>query len=627
MRHFLFFSVSFFFFCSSLFSQITYPLNYRDAISKGSRTEKGVAGENYWINKAGYSITADFNPSTRILSGKADITYFNNSPDSLHEIVLKVYHDFYREGNARDFEINPDAINEGVKIKTIGLDGKLFSPEEYDSLVSRSGTIRTVKLKEALLPESRINIFIEWEYEVSVLAPVRNGAYSDFDFFIGYWYPQIAVYDDIDGWDKLKYTGITETYNDFNDYQVEISVPDDFIIWATGSLQNPEELLQEKYLRRYKNSLTSDDLVKIISEEDTGKEITYKNGKNIWKFSAQAVPDFAFALSNRYYWDQKSVVVDDKGRRVVVSAAYNPESEDFYLVADIAAKSVKYFSDEMPGIPFPWPEVTVFNGRGGMEYPMMVNDGSSSRMSGTVYVTSHEIAHTYFPFYTGTNERKFAWMDEGWAVFLPYGIQAELAEGFDPMKRNAGIYNTWAATEFDVPPMVLSWFLRSRAYRNPSYNRSASAYQVLENILGRGKFLECLRGYIHEWKGKHPQPYDFFNYFSSLSGKELSWFWKPWFFEFKYPDLSLKLIEINGKKTVEVLNEGGLPLPVILKIFYDDKNEVIKKDASVWNNRKKLAFELEKGAVIQKIILDNPHFPDYNGQNNSIYFDNSEKKN
>jgi aminopeptidase N len=275
----------------------------------------------------------------------------------------------------------------------------------------------------------------------------------------------------------------------------------------------------------------------------------------------------------------------------------------------------------MPGIPYPYPELTVFNGRGGMESPMMVNDGSSGSRAGTVGVTSHEIAHTYFPFYMGTNERKYAWMDEGWAVMLPFEFQSRSVEGNDPLKRNVMTYSAVAGREIEMPLMVLSVFLQGNSYRIASYSRSGVAYYMLRQTLGDELFKKALHTYMKRWAGKHPLPYDFFFSFNDATGEDLSWFWKPWFYEFGYPDLAINNVKVDGDVvTVTVIKKGIIPVPVSVSAFANDEDKpeaVISETASVWADGKtSVTLKLKTKKPITKIVLGDDYIPDSDKSNN-----------
>jgi hypothetical protein len=602
------------------------PLNIQKAIDKGTRTTDGKPGPNYWQNKSDYKINVWFNPKTREVSGEEKIVYYNESPDTLKQIFIRLYHDIFRKGNMRVSEVNPVDIDNGVDVKILKINGKDFKMDSTDKQISRSGTNLIVTLEKPIAPKSKAEIETKWNFAISKETRLRMGMYDSTSFFVSYWYPQIAVYDDIDGWDTQSYTGLTEMYNDFNNYDVEISVPKNFLVWATGILQNADEIYPAKILERYKKSLTSNDVVRIVSVKDYESGlVTLNKDKITYRFKADYVPDFCFATSDHYLWDGSTLTVDkNSGRKTFIAAAYNPASKDFYGVAELARKAIESFSTQMPGRPFPYPCMTVFNGQGGMEYPMMVNDSSVPEVWETVHLTSHEISHTYFPFYMGINERKYAWMDEGMATMLPFDFQTENAPGYDPRSRNALSYSDFAGREEDVPPMVLSYNLMNPAYRTASYRRPGAAYEFLRQMLGDDLFKKCLHEYMNRWNGKHPIPWDFFFTFNEVSGQNLDWYFKPWFFETKYPDLSLSAsAQSSGEIEIKISNIGGLPVPIQVKAVYDDgsKETIQDKNTSVWNDGKTYVdVKISPKKKIKKIELGNTQIPDVNLKNNVVEF-------
>jgi hypothetical protein len=608
-----------------LFAQqeLYMPRNIQSAYEEGTRSFSGMPGDNYWQNSSDYKIKVEVNPQENLLTGSEEITYHNNSPDTLSRIVIRLYQDILKKGGARDWPLPSDGVHDGVQISRV-----IISNEEVDmednKKFNRSGTNLLITLNQPLPPNSQLNLSIDWNVLISDKVKIRMGAYDSTTFFIGFWYPQVAVYDDIDGWDRYNYTGQQEFYNDFSNFEVEIKVPNTFAVWAAGTLQNPDELLNEKYLERFNLAQQSDDVVRIIKEEDLagGNIFNNSNEFNTWKFKADYVTDFSFALSDHYLWDGVSVKVDrTTNRNVFVDAAYKMESEDFYDVADISKKSIQYFSFEMPGVPFPYPCLTAFNGSGGMEFPMMINDGSASTLAGTVGVTSHEIAHTYFPFYMGINEIKYAFMDEGWAVMLPFDFQERMAEDSYPRRRNVGGYQRFAGDETEMPPMIPSILLKGNSYRTASYSRPGLAYDYLREVLGDILFTEALQGFIKRWNGKHPLPYDMYNTFNDVTGQDLNWYWHAWFFEHGHPDLAIDRVEQQEEKIqVFISKEGSIPIPIKLKIVFEDGTETeINHTAAVWKNgNKEFIIEYPADKPVKEIILGSPDIPDTDSENNQV---------
>ena len=597
------------------------PLNIRSAYEKGTRSLDGNPGPNYWQNKAEYNIKVNLDPRTKLLQGSEDIVYYNNSPDSLTQIVVRLYHNISKPNARRDFYLSENAINNGVQLKKITVRDNEIKLDDK-SLMNLTGTNLSIKLLEKLAPKSLINLSIDWEIEMPAMQSIRYGSYDSTTMFVAYWYPQISVYDDVDGWDRMDYAGTLEMYNDFNDYTVELTVLAGFQVWATGVWQNADEILNQKYFDRYNSVWKSDDVIKIVEQADLLAKDIYKtkSGFHTLKFKADYVPDFAFGISNTYLWDAVSFEVDKKtGKRVYCSAAYRQTSPDFVDVAFYAKETLKYFSFEMPGVLYPFPSATVFNGAGGMEFPMIVNNGSEDTKAGTVGLTSHELTHQYFPFFMGTNERKYPFMDEGWAVMLPYDFQERMADGNTPRLRTVIGYESFAGNELDLPLMIPSPIISYRSYRISAYNKPAIAYDILRKTLGDELFLKALHAFMERWNGKHPIPTDFFFTFNEVTGQDLSWYWKPWFYNFSYPDLSISKVKSkNNSIVIEIKNNGNLPLPVKLQVMY--KDVVIKeiyKNADAWKlGKNKIEIKIDGVKNFDAVILGSELIPDVNSIDN-----------
>ena len=600
-------SVLLFFLYSAIgFSQendLYMPLNLKSAYDAGTRFYDGQPGEKYWQNKAEYKIDVAIDFDARTVSGKAVIRYFNESPDTLTMIRIKLAHDLWRKGGQRAYGLPANDIHDGVQVSNI----KMNNVDAWAKPPQQGNTFLNLFPKFPIPPGTFADISLEWSYPAPATprAVPRECVCDSTTWFLAYWYPQIAVYDDLRGWAKIPYNGRQEMYNDFSDYEVNIQVPAGIMVWSTGEWDNPRSLLKSKYYSRFKEAKSSDQVVNIITRDDlnTNAQIFKKrSGLNTFTYKAKGVPDFAFGLSDHYLWDARSVVVDSTtGRRALVAAAYHPDSEDYYEVCDIASRAIGLMSNWLPGYPYPYPAMTVFNGDDGMEFPMMCNDVSTAPRS-PIGLTVHESSHTYFPFMMGINEQYYAWMDEGWAAFFDVLVTDSIAGKSLGNLRN---YPGPAGTEGDMPPMVPSHELSS-AYRVASYNRPQSAYMNLYDLLGYEKFHECMTEYMDRWKGKHPQPFDFFNTWNDVSGQNLNWFWKPWFFEFGYPDLAVEKVETTGEEMiVTVRNEGTMPMAVTGYMeFTDGTKSNFHLKADVWKSGKKtVEIKAPPGKDVVKVVL------------------------
>lgn len=604
-------------------SSLYIPINFQKAYQNNTRSLDGTPGPNYWQNRADYVIHVDFNPHSRILRGKETITYFNNSPDALVELVFHLFPNIYKKGNTHDFQIEPGDLSDGVSIDTMSVNGNPIDDPSTDTALAFDHTSFKLSLKKPLPSGGRSVITISWHYTVNKDTHIRSGAVDDSSFFIAYFFPRIAVYDDIDGWNDFKYTGDAEFYNDFGNFEVTISVPRHFTVWATGMLQNPGEVLTAPFLERYRKALASDTIVSII--DSTGikqKDVTTGSKKNSWKFKAEYVPDFAFALSDHYLWDGSSLTVDKQsGRRVFIDAAYPKKAKDFHKVAKLSRDAIDFFSRELPGVPYPYPAMTVFNGKSEMEYPMMVNDISVEDFHYTIKLTSHEISHSYFPFYMGFNETKYAWMDEGWASFLDY----QFTSAYDGPEH--AYFYFWSRYSkkighlTDMPIITHSQYLKRPPYSYLTYTKPACFLLILEDLLGEKTFKKALHVFMERWKGKHPTPFDFFFSFSKASGQDLDWLIEPWFYQYGYVDLAIKDVTIeDGRAIIFIEKKGRYPAPVHLKVTFSDEGEKrINKTAGVWKDGKSLyRITIPVSTAVMQVELLSRSIPDADLSNNKF---------
>ncbi|MCX8056591.1 MAG: M1 family metallopeptidase [Ignavibacteria bacterium] len=623
------FSLIFFILVSSLYSQtkIQIPRNVHEAYKKGTRSFDGSPGPNYWQNYSDYSIQVNFIPSERKIIGSEKIVYYNNSPDTLKRIVIRLLQDYFKKGSAREFQVNPYDIHDGTKINKLIINGNSYDLNDRTKATQFSTNLNLrLDSTDFISPKSKTQLEIDWEVTLPKFSNIRMGTYDTTSFFVAYWYPQIAVYDDVYGWDEIPYTGTVEQYNDFNNYNVKITVPKNFVVWATGILQNPEEVFSEKVLERFRLAKKSDTVVQIITLDDVVQNRLKTKDKDFltYHYKAEYVPDFAFALSDHYLWDASTIVVDSfSGRKTFISAAYKKESKDFYDVAKIGREVLSFFSFEFPKIPYPYPSITVFNGQGGMEFPMMVNNGSTPSYSAALGLAAHEIAHTYFPFFMGINEKRFAWMDEGFAVMLPYDLQDRYSDEIGPRERNSRAYENFAGNEEEVPPIIPSFLLKGQSYRNASYARPGIAYDILRDMLGKEKFIEVMKEYVRLWNGKHPLPNDFFFTFNKYAGENLDWFFIPWFFEKGVPDLDIENVKLKKNElSFDIVKVGALPVPISIKITFEDKStKEFYETAKVWKDGKnKISFKLKLDKKPISIDLNSSKIPDANRTKNEYYF-------
>src|SRR5215831_4028548 len=433
-------AVMLFIFIKASSQSLPVPRNIRPAYDKGLRTADGRPGKNYWQNTADYDLKINFDPTSRSVSGTEEISYTNNSPDTLRPIVFKLYPNLYKKGNVRNMRIMAEDVTDGVKISSVSIDNK-----KIDSNRIRIDGTNMMITRQPINSKQTIHFSISWSYTLNKTSHIRTGEIDPGADFIAYFFPRIAVYDDIDGWNTYQYVGNQEFYNDFCHFKAAITVPNNEVVWATGNLLNAKDVLNEKIYQRLQQAEKNDNFITVIDSTDMQQATNHENNTNTWQFEANDVTDFAFACSDHYIWHSKSLVVDKAtGRRTRVDAAFNPKHKEYFTVINDARKTVEDMSYDFPKWPYPFPHETVFDGLDQMEYPMMVNDNPLADHEGSVELTDHEIFHSMFPFYMGINETKYAWMDEGWAtigewIISPIIDPALVDEyGIAPTSHNSG---------------------------------------------------------------------------------------------------------------------------------------------------------------------------------------------
>ena len=353
-------STIFLFANSSNAQQLFTTTNIQNAYKKETRTATGKPGKNYWQNKADYNISVNFNPASQLLEGKETIIYFNNSPDTLKQMIIRLYADLYKKGAKRLSNIAEKDLNDGVQIDALKIGEESIQNFNDRKKSIHKNTNLFIKPGHSILPHSKIEMNVSWHYKVNTGSQVRTGMVDSSTYFIAYFFPRVAVYDDIEGWDDWSYNGRQEFYNDFGNFNVEISVPKNYVVWATGNCVNTEENFSKNILEKIKTASASTQIIHVIDFTDYEKNDVLKNdAKGVWKFSANNVTDFAFALSDHYLWDVSSVLVDSStGRRSLAEAAYNKIHKDYFDVADQAHQSVYYMSHFYPKYPFPFDHIT-----------------------------------------------------------------------------------------------------------------------------------------------------------------------------------------------------------------------------------------------------------------------------
>ncbi|MDB5114807.1 MAG: aminopeptidase [Mucilaginibacter sp.] len=590
---------------------LTMPADIAQAYAKGTRSLNGKPGKNYWQNHGRYNISLTVAPPNNIINGMEQITYFNNSPNTLDSLNMKLIVNVHRGGRRGN-------LAEGIIVDAIKINGATANWDNAKAIT----TNYMVGLAKPLMPHDSLKMDITWHYQLSK-SPGRDGIIDSTTYYLAYFYPRVSVYDDYRGWDTQPHTGSLEFYNDFNDYTLNVTVPKNFIVWATGTLRNPNQVLQPEYAKRLEQSMTSDSTIHIATAQDlANKNITAQNATNTWTWTATNITDMAVGLSDHYDWDAASVLVDDKSHRIAsVQAAFPDASEDFHHSVQYSRYALGWFSHNLPGVPYPFPKMTAFQGFADMEYPMMVNDSHTPDLGFAEMVQDHEIAHTYFPFYMGINESRYAFMDEGWATTF------ELLIGNTEKGKQA-------ADDFYKKFRVNRWIHLSHVKENPivtpsnevtfdagdnSYGKPSLSYLALKDMLGDELFKKALHTYMENWHSKHPTPWDYFNSMSSGAGKNLNWFFNNWFFTTSYIDLNLQNVtKIGSGYKIDIQNIGGFAIPFDLKLTYSDgTTDVVHQTPAVWQaDQKQTTINLKNDKTITTVEIDGGIFMDADESNN-----------
>lgn len=609
----------FIFFPLLIFSQdINQGYAFRKAEEKGSRTMNGKPGNQYWQNSADYDIYLKVTPSEKNVEAYETIVYTNNSPDTLYSLRFKFYLNTHAPSTERHYPVKDEYFKGGIIVDKFFINDKNIKWKEE---VNTTDYIKTLPIP--LYPHQNVKLNFSWHYTLS-WEHLREGMLDSTSCFLAYFYPRVAVYDDYRKWDDVDFTEDREFYNDFNNYKLTIQAPKNYLVWSTGELQNVDEVLSAKYAQRFKTAATSDEYMSIVNSQERAADlITLDRDWLLWKFNADNISDMACAISNTYLWDASSVLLKNNTKRTLIQSAYNDASADFKEMTKYTKEGIQWFSENLPGVNYPFPSMTVVKGFADMEYPMMVNNNSQSAPIRSRWVAEHEIAHSWFPFYMGINEAVYPCMDEGWAVFMEYfRNRATLGEtDGDRFFIQSRSWRWSKGLDIDelVPIITPAYTLVGRTQSGNAYVKPALAYMALYHYLGEKEFLRCLQLYMQDWHNKHPSPWDMFNSFITNANKKTAWLWNNWFYENTYVDLSLHQVNKSGKKVkINIINKGKAAIPFEIVIYSLD-NKVIRKsfDPGVWEQDqneldikiscpfKPAAVELHTGVFVDKFEQDN----------------------
>jgi hypothetical protein len=603
---------------------------YDRAVAAGTRTRTGVPGPRYWQQWADYKLEAELNPISKRLTGKGSITYYNRSPDTLQEVYIQLLHNIFAPGRRHNTDV-PWAV-EGVDLARVAAQGQELKPSDDKEKPGYQvdGTIMRIRLPRPLTPGSSAAFDFAWKLRIPPDGAPRGGQDGE-TFYINYWYPQMAVYDDVNGWQTDQYLGNAEFYMGYGNYDVALTVPAGWLVDATGRLQNPAEVLSAQTRARLDSAAQTSGVVHVVTEADRTPGISTTagtNGKLTWRYRAENVRDVAWAASAKYLWDAANAVVGDAngdGRpdTSAIYSFYRPEQRISHWdqSARYSKYSIEFFSRFLA--PYPYPHMTAVDGPtscGGMEYPMMTCIGGQWDTLGLYEVTTHEIGHMWFPMMVGSDEKRYAWMDEGLTQFDQSQSMDDFFKGFDDEARNRKNYLDFAETQNEVELMRHGdRYPNYPSYGVASYYKPATVLVALRGVLGAETFHKAYTEYIHRWAFKHPSPYDFFHTFEDVSGKDLSWFWRTWFFETWKLDQAIDTVTTGGDSLdIVVENRGRAVMPVRLAVTRTNgRVERVTLPVETWfGGTRRRTVRVARQPAVKTIEIDpEREFPDLDRSN------------
>ncbi len=562
---------------------VPYPIDLPDAfqaaIANGTRTTTGRPGDKHWTNYARYRIEAELDPQQARLTGTAVMTYINRSPNELSQLLVHCYQDLMKAGAPRTRTVT--ATN-GLELGAITVAGKSVNSKPRDTRL-------TLRLDPPLAAGGEVTITIAFAFDVPVAGTApRMGHETDKVFYLGYWYPQFAVYDDVEGWVADPHRGNGEFYMPYADYDLAITAPVGYLMRATGELQNADEVLTERARNALALASTQRQVVHVIDADDhEAEKVTASSptGKLTWKFRAENVRDTAVSIARTYLWDATHAVVKDKhgpGKdgTCMIHAVYEPNSGDWVRGAEYARHTIEYMSAHVH--PYPWPHMTACEGiiGGGMEYPMMTIVGGR-QPAGTI---AHELIHMWFPMLIGSNEKRCAWQDEGFTSFWTTLCRDDFAKQTNGPRRDILSYANTVSRGGDVVCMRHADAYGSDNFGFASYSKPAAVLHQLRALLGDEVFFAAFRRYATDWAFKHPYPYDFFRTFAEVSQVELEPYFRTWMFEAWKLDHAVGGVESkHGETWVTIEDRGRAVHPCVVEAtLADGKKERQTIAASAW---------------------------------------------
>ncbi len=614
------------------------------AVELGTRTRTGRPGAAYWVQHARYAIQARLDPSTDRVSGRERVVYLNNSPDTLRRLAVHVRQNVFAAGNPRR---QSAPITGGMRLDRVAVNERVVPPKSagvdvvpITDVAKRQvsdvggytvdGTVMWLPLPAPLVPHDSVRLDLAWSYVVPPSpSDGRQGREDHHLYFMGYWYPQVAVYDDVHGWVADPYLLEAEFYMDPADYDVRLTVPRGWVIGATGTLGNADEVLSPVARGRLAEARRTGSVVHVVEPgADAAAAFIGRGATTMWHFTAPDVRDFAWGASDQYVWDATRAFVTDSGRA-------SPDTVNIYSFYRRNAPAVawvlggaRFTRDAIEQLStylwrYPWPTMTSMEGvldSGGMEYPMMTVMQPWADTLSLAGDLMHETGHMWFPMQVGSNETRHPWMDEGFTQFdVAQGMRALYGEprtGGRPGDSEAGqrgLYLDAARTGHDMTLMWPGDLYPQDLYFIMFYDKTAQVLAALRGVLGEETFHRAYREYGRRWTGKHPYPYDFFNTVSDVARRDLGWFFTTWFYQPWPLDQAIASVDTRGDSTTITIDDRGLaPMPVDLAITrVDGTVQRLTVSADVWLTglRRHVVRVPGVPAVVRVVIDPDGRFP------------------
>lgn len=623
------------------------------------RTASGAPGKEYWQQKADYKMKLVLDDNNQTITGSETITYYNNSPDDLEYLWIQLDQNVRAQDSDTDL-ISSSSMEETMTARSVAV---LTGDPDYDGgfkikSVTQSGksmdytinkTMMRIDLPTILKSGENTVFSIDWSYNIN--NRMTDGGRSGLEYFeeednylytIAQFFPRMAVYADNEGWQNKQFLGRGEFALTFGDYEYELTVPSDFVVGATGTLQNPEEVLTDEQLKRLELAKkTYDKPVIIVTQEEAEKNEKKKaKGTKTWKFKAENVRDLGFCASRKFIWDAMAVKLSE-GNEPLAMSYYpkegNPLWEEWSTVA--VAQTLKTYSKYTTEYPYP-KAISVHTASIGMEYPMICYnfgrpnpDGSYSDRTkyGMISVIIHEVGHNFFPMIINSDERQWTWMDEGLNTFVQYLTEQELDPNYPSRRGPADKIVPYMSGENGLVRPIMTNSEQIRQFGSNAYAKPATALNVLRTtVMGPELFDKAFKTYSERWAFKHPTPADLFRTMEDASAVDLDWFWKGWFYGTDYVDVSLDKVRwfkmgteedglerknIKGADQAIAGNENeksiaSTPTPFAFEDWngkYREFNQTFDNDKVKQNAAGKNFYELtfkNKGGLVTPIIIE-----------------------